>query len=382
MKNFLFISHDASRTGAPLVLLHFLKWLRKEHPSVTFDILLIRGGELTDSFRSLGDVFLRTARHGFNQKDRAVVKLRKALGAENKWHIPHRSLMSPKYEAVVANTVVSAKYLPFFHQKGIRTFCWLHELEYIIGDYYKPGELLALSSYIDGFIAHSNAGRKMLLKMGIEKPVDVVYEFSDVQVNALRNPTDVRKEWNIPSDAFVVGGCGTIEWRKGTDLFIQMADHLTKLYDKFYFVWVGAQLAENELDFRRIAHYLKHLAPDPQLIFTGKTNHPHDIFAAMDVFALTSREDPFPLVCMEAAALGKPIICFDGAGGMPEFVSDDAGCSVPYGDTAAFSAALVEFYSDRELIAQKGKCAYDKIHGPFAAAGLCRQLFDLISARS
>ncbi len=50
----LFISHDASRTGAPIVLLHLLKWV-KYNTDVEFLILLKDGVELEDRFRVLGE---------------------------------------------------------------------------------------------------------------------------------------------------------------------------------------------------------------------------------------------------------------------------------------------------------------------------------------
>ena len=40
-------------------------------------------------------------------------------------------------------------------------------------------------------------------------------------------------------------------------------------------------------------------------------------------------EDPYTLVCLEAAALEKPYVCFEGAGGSPEFVEEDCGFVVP-----------------------------------------------------
>src|SRR6478736_4402121 len=48
----LFIGHDASRTGAPLLLLHFFKWLRRE-TSVKFELLLRDGGELIQDYRDV-----------------------------------------------------------------------------------------------------------------------------------------------------------------------------------------------------------------------------------------------------------------------------------------------------------------------------------------
>ncbi len=51
-KKVLFIGHDASRTGAPLLLLHFLKWLRQE-TRFEFELLLQRGGDLADEYRQV-----------------------------------------------------------------------------------------------------------------------------------------------------------------------------------------------------------------------------------------------------------------------------------------------------------------------------------------
>ncbi len=43
-------------------------------------------------------------------------------------------------------------------------------------------------------------------------------------------------------------------------------------------------------------------------------------FEAMDVFFLSSREDPFPLVMLEAAHVGKPIVGVRASGGVSDFL--------------------------------------------------------------
>jgi glycosyltransferase involved in cell wall biosynthesis len=69
------------------------------------------------------------------------------------------------------------------------------------------------------------------------------------------------------------------------------------------------------------------------------------------VFVLTSREDPFPLACLEAAVLGKPVLCFD-AGGMSEFLEPDERLVMPYLDVEAMSARLMELLgSESERLA-------------------------------
>ena len=73
---------------------------------------------------------------------------------------------------------------------------------------------------------------------------------------------------------------------------------------------------------------------------------PAEILKTADLLALVSLEDSFPLVGLEAALQGTPTICFQGGGGMPEFVSDDAGFAVAYLDVEEMSlqiASLIGF---------------------------------------
>src|SRR6266404_7553547 len=52
----LFVSHDASRSGAPIALLRLLQWL-KTNGTYPFSILLASGGELTPAFSELAETW-------------------------------------------------------------------------------------------------------------------------------------------------------------------------------------------------------------------------------------------------------------------------------------------------------------------------------------
>src|SRR5438445_9945954 len=52
----LFVSHDATRSGAPTNLLHFLRWF-KTNGNRRFSILLGGSGELTRDFKDLADTW-------------------------------------------------------------------------------------------------------------------------------------------------------------------------------------------------------------------------------------------------------------------------------------------------------------------------------------
>ena len=59
MKNkILFITHEASRTGAPMVILHLIKWLQT-NSDYCIDLLSLKGGELSDEFSEIVHIFAR-----------------------------------------------------------------------------------------------------------------------------------------------------------------------------------------------------------------------------------------------------------------------------------------------------------------------------------
>jgi glycosyltransferase involved in cell wall biosynthesis len=70
-------------------------------------------------------------------------------------------------------------------------------------------------------------------------------------------------------------------------------------------------------------------------------------YSAADVFALTSREDPFPTVVLEAISAGLAVVAFAGSGGAAELITDiGAGIAVSMHDTEAFAAALTELLAE------------------------------------
>jgi glycosyltransferase involved in cell wall biosynthesis len=165
-----------------------------------------------------------------------------------------------------------------------------------------------------------------------------------------------------PEDAFVVGGCGTPGWRKGTDLFLQIARLIVRddAKRRACFLWVGGGEA-TDADVLQFTHEIQTLGLAQWCRRIPSTADVHDYYSAMDIFALTSREDPFPLVMLEAGMQGLPTVCFSSAGGAPEFVADDAGLIVPYLDLEAFAHSVEALRESSELRRHLGERARDKV---------------------
>ena len=207
------------------------------------------------------------------------------------------------------------------------------------------------------FIACSGAVRKNLIEHGIESGrIELVHvSISVSNVCAQRSREDVLRELNFPSDALVIVGCGPGSWNKGSDVFLWLARSVCKQRERARFVWLG------DVPLLHYEHDIDKSGLGGKVRFIGSVARPADYISAADVFALTSREDSFPLVCLEAAALGKPIVCFADAGGMPEFVEDDAGFVVPYLDIETMASRVIALVDSRECRRILGETARRKV---------------------
>lgn len=81
------------------------------------------------------------------------------------------------------------------------------------------------------------------------------------------------------------------------------------------------------------------------VVLAGARPSVDDELAAADVVAVTSTWESGPLVVLEAAALGRPIVS-TSVGLVPDVVGPGRGRVVPVGDAAAFAAALIEQLDD------------------------------------
>ena len=166
---------------------------------------------------------------------------------------------------------------------------------------------------------------------------------------AEKSDDQIRAELNIPRDSFIVGGIGSIDSRKGVDIFVDAAQQTIMANPErdIRFVWVGAGGMRGELE-KNIAK----TGLETRIIFTGERKNPYPYLKTFNLGLMTSRDDPFPRSVLEMAAFGTPIICFKGVGGAPEFVSDDAGIVLENFDPAEMANAITSILDNDDLAAK------------------------------
>lgn len=337
----LFVSHEASRTGAPIFLLDLIRIVKKEL-NIRCTIVLCAGGDLEAEFRELGDVYVLASRHHVD-----VMTM--------------RAITRRDIRLVYANTITNGLVQQQLRVLNRPILCHVHELEFSIERHFGPENLQRVLESTDHFLAGSGVVRRYLVnKQHVPKDkVSIGYPFIDTANNEARAKM-AQAPLAMPDDAVIVVACGTISWRKGTDIFVQLANRVLKEQGRrVEFVWIGGPLTHGE--YPNLRYDAEQLGITDHLHFPGEVSDHIRYLSQCDIFVLTSREDPFPLVVLDAASLGCPVVCFDRAGGAPEFVENDAGRVVDYLDVEKMAKAVSELIDDAPLRRKLGDRAREKV---------------------
>ena len=308
----LLVGHDAFAAGSQLLLLHLGRHLQERGVEVTF--LLLGGGPLEAEYRASAPTTIfagseELARHA-------------------------AALAASGFRAAICNTSATGLACAALAAHGIACTLLLHEMPRLLR------ERRLIESARAGVVAARHVvfasahvrdryhelvavpmDRTVLVPQGLYRPVD------------RRRGIEKRARLRLPADATLAIGLGYADLRKGFDLFLQVWRLAQAADPSLHLLWVG------DLDPVISAYLGAELAA---AVATGTFHHlpfqndGADWLAAAEIHLLTSREDPFPSVVLEAMSAGVPTVAFEEAGGAPDLLRElRAGASVPLGDAAA-----------------------------------------------
>jgi len=151
-----------------------------------------------------------------------------------------------------------------------------------------------------------------------------------------------RVQLGLPADAFIVANVGRLHPDKDQALlirgFVQARSALP----------AGAILAI--MGSGRLEIPLKALAaeelPSESVRFLGQVDFARRYFQAFDQFVLTSKEETFGIVLLEAMAAGVPVICRDDCGGGAEVAADEVLFAA---DAASLAQAMINTAQTRHF---------------------------------
>lgn len=155
---------------------------------------------------------------------------------------------------------------------------------------------------------------------------------------------------------------GRFELHKGFHILVHALPQVLKRHPDCNAAFVGLDMQS------RLAPSMKEYAQEvcceyvERLIFIGQTPHTqlYPIIAGAKLVVLPSLIDNFPNACLEAMALGKPVIGTIGAS-FDELITDgETGFLVPPNNVDALAARISEVWEHPKL-SERGQAAKDKI---------------------
>lgn len=386
-----FVGHDASRTGAPQLLASALRWITThvDDPG-DLSLVLLDGGPMVDEFAAL--VPTRVVGPGVRRRRRIADGIASVGGPERLARLvaaPSRLDRPGRIGAdvVAACTLVS---LPFAarlaaRRRGrpaARLVSYVCELDGV-GERVLPDPVVRdrLVSSVDGFIATGAPVADMLVeRWGAPKhKVTTVDPWIDLPSPGTGDvgPSSGADPGPEPDRRPVVVAVGSRTHRKGPDRFVDLMSVLSSHPTRPVGMWVGG--SSDSVVGREMLEDVARSVDPGCVRLVAEVADTAPLVASATVAVSTAIEDPFPLVVLEAAAAGVPVVGFD-SGGIHDALDTvgQADGLVPVDDVLGLAAVIGRLLGDPAECRRRGAALSAWVRGSHLTEHLVPAWWDAV----
>jgi L-malate glycosyltransferase len=180
---------------------------------------------------------------------------------------------------------------------------------------------------------------------------------------------ELRKEYNIPVDASVIGFVAVFREQKQLPIWLTVASTILKSHPETYFLLVGAGPLSEEIENLRDT-----LGLTNRLILPGLKENVRKHLSAMDIFFMSSKFEGLPLALLEAMACECAIVATK-VGGVPEVIeSGVSGLLVSDQSQQEMVDALSFYLTNRDEIKKHGVAARKRVVDGFSVQRMVKEL--------
>lgn len=367
------VLHDLGRSGVPIALERMVRWQADARPGAAeIHVISGRDGALRSAFgTSAASVTALGPAVGRSRADAAALALGEvgaaAAGRSLRSHAARlRVRHLPPPDVVLVQG--AGAWLAFEAIEpaigGAAVVLHLHELEVALSRSGLGDRIGTVFDRPDLVLAVSRPVADLALRSGAPShAVGLVSGSVDPPPSGWDAPIAPRHSRELVS-------IGSAEWRKGTDLAVAAAHELARTAAGATWHWVGAPEPS--------AWSFAFGTPDP-LVRHAASVAPWQVVPAAAALVVPSREDPLPLVALEAAARGVPVIA-TRSGGLTQLLDDDRGQLVEPLDVAGLADAVRSCLDDPAAAAQRAAALRDEVRREHATGVVGPRWLDALLA--
>jgi glycosyltransferase involved in cell wall biosynthesis len=360
------VTHDLHKHGAQFIALNIVRTLRRRF-GVQTSVIAGQDGALAEAFRQEGELTI-TDRRSLSAADvEATIA----------------SIAARGFRHAIVNSAASAWIAPALSRAGVRHIGLVHELPEMLESLNLKDDLRVLDERAEELVFPAAIVRdRDAAALGIQEWRNAsVHPQGLYKAGAICDLAEketarrqVCTELGLSPSSRIVLGVGFADRRKGPDTFIAWARAASARWPDLCFVWVGEVATEMRDQIERALTSAG--ASRSRIRFIGYREATADLFKAASVYALTSREDPYPSTALEAFAAGTPVVMIKGAGGIEELAPRSFVQVVPDASPSTFVGALSAWLNNDATRQSAAISARDFIRGAGGYATYAASLAD------
>ena len=208
--------------------------------------------------------------------------------------------------------------------------------------------------------------------------VDTIWNPADLERFSVPGNRDaIRAEFGWDEQTPVVVAAGRLDPHKGhIELLEAFAKVREQLPDARLLICGATDTGSGYDDF--LERRAVELGLSEHAIFTGARSDLPAIFSGSDVFCLSSENEPFGLVYVEAMAMGLPVVALR-SGGVPDIVVEgETGLLSEPHDVESLATNLLTLLRDRDLAQRMGAAGKQRALTQFAPGVLATRWVELL----
>lgn len=371
----LFLSHSPYFNGAEIVLYNILRNLNidKYEPIIVFP----GEGEFFEKVKKMGYKTIlakleRWIRFKHDNKIKKSTIQERVLAIEN-------IIIENEIDIVYTNTsvilegAIAAKLCEKPHIWHIHEFLPnYNELNSIIPYPIVYKIMDYLSTYI---ITVSKYAASQMKDYIHDSKIKTIYNGTEINKYIEINKNLVKTNEHKNENKFNVTTIGYLTENKGYNELLEAISLISMKNINIKFTWVGNS---NKQDLSKFKRKVKKLKIEKYIEYIGFSNNIPEILSKSDLLLLTSRNEAFPMVVLEAMASKLPVIATDCGGTNESIINNETGFIIPVNDPVAISSKILELYYNTEKRINFGKNGFIQFKNKFEIQKVVNEIEEIL----